>query len=201
MCILQPGKPKLFQIHQQHKQEKVGVSLKGAPEPGLTWQDELEGLIALAPGQTRLPAAGRALATHMQCQKPVRRLTSDSSLCSREPGASFCCPALLDCRAAAPAVEEVAKRTVHDGDTMKEESFSALFYLLYLFPQLSPAEDSVGLGLHRDLDFEREVQQVRIHQPGGSVSQVWSSGAELGRHRHSGSSSTSLQHSRCKRRS
>lgn len=117
--------------------------------------------------------------THAQCQKPVRRLTSASSLFSRERGASLCCPALPDCRAAAPAVEEVATRTsVHDGDPMKEESFSALFYFLYLFPQLSPGEDRVGLGLHIDLDSEWEIQQV-IHQPGGSVSQVCSSGANL----------------------
>lgn len=60
MCAL----PRLFQICQQNK-EKVEVSLKGAPEPDSTWQDELEGLIALAPGQTQLPAAGRGPATYM----------------------------------------------------------------------------------------------------------------------------------------
>lgn len=49
VCIPLPEKPKLFQICQQNKQEKVGVFLKGVPEHGLIWQDELEGLIALAP--------------------------------------------------------------------------------------------------------------------------------------------------------
>lgn len=52
MCIPQAEKPELFQIRHQGEREKVGLSLKSAPEPGWTWLDELEGHIAPAPGHT-----------------------------------------------------------------------------------------------------------------------------------------------------
>lgn len=65
VCIPQAGKPKLFQRFWEDKEEKVGISLTGAPGPGLTLWDEVEGLIALALGHTQLPAAGSDLATHM----------------------------------------------------------------------------------------------------------------------------------------
>lgn len=129
------------------------------------------------------PAAGRAPAARLHgARNQSRKLTSPPfCLCAREPGASRYSPALPGRRAAAPTVQQVATRTsLNDGDPVKEETFSTPFYFLYLFPQLCPAEDRLGAGLHRDLDPKWEVQQ-----PSTSFCHWLSPVPELERGRHS----------------
>ena len=78
-----------FQVRQQGKQEKVGLSLRSAPEPGSTLLDESEGHIAPARGHTAACCRQGPRRTLARCQKPVQKTDKSSFLSPHQRARSF----------------------------------------------------------------------------------------------------------------
>lgn len=82
----QAEKPQLFQIRQQGKQEKLGLSLKSAPQPGSTLLQEPEGRAHWPCTQTHcrlLQAGPRPLACTLLKTRPENPQVLFLSPCQR----------------------------------------------------------------------------------------------------------------------